>query len=341
MNLAPVTQDGAGRLIAAYGMPGALSNWGFAAVHAMADRSFGSHVAVAADTLDELLAAMAAAPSGPVVITSQYPQAALAEFVHERADRIVVFVESTHDSVAHLEQASGATDLAIVRAVSASCACLASLPYRPAAVLIHRCDVGHLPVGELEHRLAEALRLVPAEPPGLALSEHGTMTLSRFLAAETHSRCDGLGADFAEEVLAPYDIAFLGETEAAFAWPQASFLVADQPGRLLQGPVDLTGPARCIVYGPYLHLPAGAWTACVRLGFDAHVYEQSFCLELHGAGLLARIRVNAPSRPGLFSTKFDFSVAEPHIPLEMRVLTEYGAIEGLIDRLDTSFVPAG
>jgi len=329
-------------LIAAFGMPGALSSWGFAALQAMARHNFGDHAVVAVDTLDGLLTAMAEHPAVPILLTSQYPQPGLAAFVQQHAIGSVVFLERPDEAVSYLAQVTGETELAIIRAVSASCACLASLPNMGTKALIRRSKVEGLAAGDVLRRISDAVGLRP-----IAADDVPELTLAMYPAPGEHASqppdVDALPAlahsskRLAEEVLAPFGECLLDGSVESFSWPHECFLRGDEPGQLLQGAVDLTGAARCIIYGPYLHLPVGYWTARIVLGFDDCVYDQSFALELHGPGLLGRVRVNAPARSGLFAAEIGFAVAEPHVPLEMRVLTELGAIEGSIYRVNVSF----
>lgn len=313
-------------LIAAFGMPGAWSSWGFAALHAMMSQSFEGYATAAVDTLDGLRAAMEEHPAVPVLLTSQYPPPELAAFAQQHAVGTVVFLEATADAVAHLEQATGEPEIAIIRAVSASCACLASLPAMAEKALIRRSAVEGLAPEEVVSRILEAVG------PELVAANDMPALMPRWREPARSDR------RLAEAVLAPFDQCLLDGTVESFSWPHECFLPGDRPGELLQGPVDLTGAARCIIYGPYLHLPAGQWTARIVLGFDERIYDQSFVLEFHGSGLLGRVRVNAPASSGLFAAEIDFTVAEPHVALEMRVLTERGAIEGSIYRVDVGFV---
>ena len=64
------------------------------------------------------------------------------------------------------------------------------------------------------------------------------------------------------EFLAPhYDVLFHGNPLNKLDWPPFALLRPEFPDRLTVGPIDLTGPARFIYYGPYFALPRGRWLA--------------------------------------------------------------------------------
>lgn len=321
-------------LIAAFGMPGPFSVKGFATIQALVRRKLGDHASVTTDSLDGLIAAMEEQPDGPILLLSHYPQPALAAFLRDHAAGRVVFLEPTNDAVGHLMQTTQQTDMAIIRAVSASCACLASLPNMGPATLIHSHGMETFAATKAVRRIADAAGFRQlTEDDALEAADEAS---SGFSAASVLAPTCSTPSHLAYDVLAPFDHLFIDGVGPSFSWPQESFLLADTPGVPVRDPVDLTGAARCVIYGPYLHVPVGNWTARIALGFDDYVYDQSFSLELHGAGLLGRVRANAPDRSGLFATEFGFTVTEPHVPLEVRILTEHGAIEGVIDQITVS-----
>jgi hypothetical protein len=145
----------------------------------------------------------------------------------------------------------------------------------------------------------------------------------------------GFSADTQEvvtDVLEPLDEMFTGGELPPVVWPQTVFLRGDRPDEIATGVVELTGGARCLVYGPYLYLPPGRWSARAIVGFDEATYEQSFVMEVHGGEVLARIRAQLPA-PGLFSAHLEFYSSKPEAPMELRILMENGAIEGAISFL--------
>ena len=93
--------------------------------------------------------------------------------------------------------------------------------------------------------------------------------------------------------------------------------------------LDLTGPARVICYGPYFRLPPGRWTARVRLAFSPHCMGAPLALEMHGEAQRGHCRFRVP-RAGLFEAVFPFVIPSAREALELRLVSERGAIEGAL-----------
>jgi hypothetical protein len=118
-------------------------------------------------------------------------------------------------------------------------------------------------------------------------------------------------------------------------WLRSCLYWGDHPGERVPRIIDLTGPARVLVYGPYLHLPAGHWTARATVAFSKACQGASFALELLAGTELGRVRFRVP-QAGLFEIACPALVPAEAEPLEMRLVAERGAIEGTlgIDRVE-------
>jgi hypothetical protein len=98
----------------------------------------------------------------------------------------------------------------------------------------------------------------------------------------------------------------------------------------------MTGPARVLAYGPYYTVPSGRWIVRVTLAFSPSSRGMPLALELHGATTrLGRFEFVA-EQPGLFAASFPVVVPSSRDPVELRLCTERGAIEGTIglDRVE-------
>jgi len=135
-----------------------------------------------------------------------------------------------------------------------------------------------------------------------------------------------------------------GGKRHAMRWPLACFFNGDIPEEPAPDGVQLAGPARVLIFGPYFHLPPGIWTLRARLRFSAACAGTWFALELHGKQRLGRCRFQAPTTgldaAGLYAADFAASVSDPAEPVEARLVLERGAIEGEIALLDICLTPA-
>lgn len=116
----------------------------------------------------------------------------------------------------------------------------------------------------------------------------------------------------------------------AVEWPVDFLLSGDRPDAYLDPTIELCGPARLLGYGPYLHLPLGAWVLEVILevsdNWSGNEGEVSVLEEGKERG-----RATFPLEPsGRYQIGIPFVVESPKSPLEIYIRTNEGAIEGVI-----------
>ena len=88
--------------------------------------------------------------------------------------------------------------------------------------------------------------------------------------------------------LAPqYDAIAHGRRLEKLEWPVYALLRPEFPDRLTVGPIDLTGPARHVYFGPYFALPAGAWSAEVSLEVQDCLSENRIGVDVFAAKILS------------------------------------------------------
>ncbi len=123
-------------------------------------------------------------------------------------------------------------------------------------------------------------------------------------------------------------------------WPTQAFLSGDRPDTPASLVADLTGGARILYYGPYFYLPAGYWTARMIVGFSAGARRTPFSVEVYGGRLLAHATM-VPEAKGVFRASFGFVHDDALQPVEVRVRTDRGAIEGRLALGNIEFTRAG
>ncbi|KQX44810.1 MULTISPECIES: hypothetical protein [unclassified Ensifer] len=120
-------------------------------------------------------------------------------------------------------------------------------------------------------------------------------------------------------------------------WPIEA-LVNAETGSPLSSPIELLGPARIISYGPYLYVPRGRWL--ITLTFDVRDNHSGarLMIDIYTPGL-DRVLVAAKGEiplSGAFSTSMDFEIDSSLHAIEIRLYSQVGAIEGVIEVLDIS-----
>jgi hypothetical protein len=112
-------------------------------------------------------------------------------------------------------------------------------------------------------------------------------------------------------------------------WPKAIF-VAGPTGAPVTGPIELVGRARCLIHGPYAHLPAGRWQADIRFSVADNISGNKLKVDIMTDRIIFEGTCPLPSR-GSFQLAVAFDVTEPRLPIELRFHNESGAIEGTFD----------
>jgi hypothetical protein len=110
-------------------------------------------------------------------------------------------------------------------------------------------------------------------------------------------------------------------------WPLELFTRTDHlPWRT---PFDLTGPARMLLYGPYLHLPIGNWVARVEFEIDRAVSGVEAGADVRVGEHVFEKNFQMPPK-GIFAYNIDFVVFDPNQSIEVRIFMKRGAIEGAL-----------
>src|SRR5262249_12891485 len=95
--------------------------------------------------------------------------------------------------------------------------------------------------------------------------------------------------------------------------------------------VDITGRVRALLYGPYITVPPGNWTAEIVLGFSQEATESNFLIDLLVAGKQTCATNIQPTRQGVYSVNLSFVIDEANThPLEFRVINEKPAFDGRV-----------
>jgi hypothetical protein len=132
------------------------------------------------------------------------------------------------------------------------------------------------------------------------------------------------------DFLAPqYDAVVEGRPLETLEWPVYALVRPEFPDRLTVGPIDLTGPARHIYFGPYFALPAGSWSAEIALEVQDCYSDNQIAVDVFADGILSIVRAQLPPK-GVYGCQIQFEIEDPSKPVEIRMQLLTGAIEGVI-----------
>ncbi len=123
---------------------------------------------------------------------------------------------------------------------------------------------------------------------------------------------------------------------SAVFWPASLILKPNGSAMAAGAAIPLVGPARLLTYGPYLHLPAGRWTACYQFIVDEHPAGNDIEFDvMSGGDVLVSNRVMLENS-GKYGFECSFEIAEARLPVQMRAILAEGAIGGLFEPLGIS-----
>jgi hypothetical protein len=150
-------------------------------------------------------------------------------------------------------------------------------------------------------------------------------------------RSDAEGLAIVSRMAAQYKGVGSGRGRRRIEWPTEMWLDAARPGQLLRGPIDMVGPARYVLYGPYFHLPAGAWIAEVVIELADNRSGNRLCADIFSGEVLGGV-VMPLMASGVFAFSIPFRLTDPFLPVELRFQLLEGAIEGRLALRGAVFV---
>jgi hypothetical protein len=286
---------------------------------------------VGANTLEEVALAVIRTGATHIVICSRQPGAGLRAALGETNGRLVIALEDPRIGIADTVAVHGAGLEPATRVVASSCAAISSHLSASGPLILNSVHDGR-DSSLMAEAIARHLNLVVNQADiarivsALANSDVSPQGYRR--GAEWW---DGLGEAeraVANGALEAYVDYFAGGELGPITWGRELFVIGDQPNERAVRPIDVTGRARCLLYGPSIMLPPGAWTASVVLGFSKEAAELDYVMEVVAGTSLSRINLR-PGTEGVFEAKLAFSVPEAtDYPIEFRLSNERAAFDG-------------
>jgi hypothetical protein len=308
--------------------------------------TIGDHVTVVANSFEALrkeFPSSAARKGQPVVLLSDYPEPdILATFYQLNAPLAICIDDFT--TIAHYSIVSrGYLGVVAARFAMRGLVNLEGATVSPPPLSLIVNDPS-TPLTKLVAGLA-ALYHLPMEDDSeakvlasMGYAGQGDVTVREYAASvlpaidgarETLERRSPLENELIDILALQYNGIARGRRLEKLEWPAYALLRPEFPDRLTIGPIDLTGPARFIYYGPYFALPAGAWSADISLEVGACYTDDLIEIDVVAREVLAAVRTKLPPL-GVYSCKIRFQIEDPCQPVEIRLRLLTGAIEGVI-----------
>ncbi|MBV8334327.1 MAG: hypothetical protein JO358_02530 [Alphaproteobacteria bacterium] len=262
---------------------------------------------VIAPTLDQAAFTLLSGDIEHLVVGVKQPDAGLLSALAHTGARFVVALDHPRSAAAEILAETEADVRAVTRAVANSCARLIPYPSLPGALLVHADSTrvntagtvlaiaGHLGIGGSDVEIARIVERLPET------CDFWPTTAQPVPVPDTASRLmDG--------AFAGYEECFAGRGLGAIVWAREMFIV-NGPNTPPIEPFDITGSARILVYGPYIHLPPGPWLARVHIGVSHEASKCTFLIDAYSDGELASVSLQ-PARGGAYVTDFNFFLSE-------------------------------
>jgi hypothetical protein len=127
---------------------------------------------------------------------------------------------------------------------------------------------------------------------------------------------------------------FAGGELGKITWERDLFFMSEDPASPQPIPatraVDITGRIRFLVYGPYINLLPGSWSASIILGFSPEAAGMTYIVEAFAGVQLTHTRIE-PGNERIFEANLHFSIdAALDHPVQIRVHNERPAFEGRV-----------
>jgi hypothetical protein len=314
------------------GLPSRFAEWCDALALRLAERRFGSAEAVALNGLEDLATAAIRSKAASLVACCRQPVPRLQTELINTGRPFLLALGNPQAALRHLVAGGQFAFADATRAVASGCASLLAITKASNALVLTPADA------------------VDARAVAAAVARHFEIPIEREALPQL---LDGLpdpgsprddAADASLDDLNERDLAvasgaldayvghFAGAPLDRLIWEPELFYTAGDPsapGLLpVSGPIELTGRTRFLVYGPFINLPSGAWSANLVLGFSPEAVGMSFIVEVFAGAQLAHSRVTVTGDLVSDIRLFFTIESTADQPVQIRIHNERAAFDG-------------
>jgi hypothetical protein len=311
------------------GLPGRFAEWCDAVISRLAQHALEAVEVVSLNTLDELALAMIRTGASHFVVCSRRPGGAVQTALTQAGRRFVAVLDKPLIALRDLALRPGYDLVGATREVACSCAAMSGYSSFPGALVLTAGNGQH-PVS-IATAIARHLDFNVSEPEIekviCALKDEGIVPGRSDDSVWWDSLAEPEQA-LVKGALGAYVDHFAGGDLSGITWERELFLIGDQPNEKATRPIDVTGRARCLIYGPYIMLPPGSWSVSVLLGFSKEAAELGYVVEIVAGPHLSRVNLR-PESEGVFEANLTISIeASMDHPVEVRLFNERAGFDG-------------
>jgi hypothetical protein len=329
------------------GLMSRFGEWCEAVTARLVEHALGPVRTIYADTLDEFVTQVIGAESPYITVSSHHVVGQLWAALARANRHFTLVLDDPHLALENLVVHHGLDFLEATRMIAKSCASMVSCaPISGALVLRADRDAADpmATAGAIARHFQ--LSIGDAEIAGV-LGPLAEVDLQ--IDRERHQlwwqQLDESQRALVAGAVDPYLAQFAGGDLGPVIWERDFFYISEEPPAEIDPPasrpIDVTGRPRYLLYGPYITLPPGSWSATVALGFSAEAAELSYVVEVCAGTEI--ILATVPLQPGqerVIETNLNFSLAAPEM-VEIRILNERAAFDGRLALGHVVLTPAG
>jgi hypothetical protein len=313
-----------------------FAHYGFHVVRRVVEAIAGTTVYLHITSLDEMRVGFAERSGNSVVITSDFPDADCARLLCASDLPLIAFVDDPSDTLNWIISSRSPNFIDATRFATRVFSAIA-LPLTTQRTLLIDGASDHSP----EAIVAAIINHVfPGRGEEFTTATFDYLVKSKQISREVvvdrseYRKPDtGVISATDAELLAEmrnvvecYSDLLLGRLPEQFFWPLDLFIRLDN--RPPRAPFELTGPARVLLFGPYLHLPVGDWVVRFEFEIDGAISSVEATTDVYINEVVIEKMFMMPAR-GIYAYELSFRVEDPHVPIQLRLFTKTSAIEGI------------
>jgi hypothetical protein len=315
------------------GLPGMFAEWCDALLGQLARRTVGSAEIARVNTLEDLALAAMKTEASHLIASARKPGGSLRKTLSSLNSRFLIALGDPRSAVAELVMRHGMDLPTATRDVASGCASLLAYGALPGSLSIRVDQFQQNPMA-----VAEAVCKhfgTAADPAEIAKTletqSNATIALSPWEVDAWWSRLGAAERGLVAGALDAYTHYWANGELKSMTWSRELFFIGDAPHERATRGIDITGRARCLLYGPYIMLPPGSWTALVEIGCSRETAGMSFMVEVFSGSQLGRTTLHA-ARGGIYDASLGFVVEElvDHVneALQIRIFNDRAAFDG-------------
>lgn len=308
----------------AIGLPSGFAEWCDDVIGALVRTAMGPFEIASGNTLDEIACVAIRSRVPRLVIAARQPREDLRAALVATGKRFVLVLDDPYAAFYNLIVRHGLEWKTAIRATASGCASVLGFAGLPGALVLKADRDGH-------DRSAVAAAI--AKWLDLTISPAAIAAVVRDLpdaaavSARTEMEAWWNGVSSGDRAMVDGALAGYSEQSGAdktgqFIWARDLFFIGDAPNTDADRAIDITGPVRNLVFGPYIALPAGRWQVTVVLAVSQQGKDLPYGVEvLAGPACDCLARGTAESHSeGIVEISADFAISEHTAqPISVRV----------------------